>query len=59
MRKKYTKWYINHMETVERSFFLRILHHWLFLPSVYMSEISKKIYFTSEKINEVKITKLN
>lgn len=42
MRKKYTKWYIDHTETVERSLLLRIIHYWLFSPSVYCYELGRR-----------------
>lgn len=43
MRKKYTKWYIKHEKIVRRSLLLRLVHYWLFSPSVYLHETAKGI----------------
>ena len=52
MRKKYTRWYINHMETVERSLLLRIIHYWLYSPSVFLYEIGKRHFMSVEVIGD-------
>lgn len=43
MRKKYTKWYMNNEDKVRNSFILRIVHYWLFSPSIYLYELAKEI----------------
>ena len=53
MRKKYNKWYIDHMEIVERLRVLRIIHYFLFSPSLYYAEIGKRLAcLTAEQIHQ-------